>query len=196
MICNVCRTSCLTRWRYVRPMFICNSQTRRRQCPHDQSIYIVWHPDDNSRWSSRGNMSTLRRIQSWLPHLLRPRIESCERAGRLIRTRHHAAAVRAACSLQVRPFALSARWFRNTDDFTGFTEEDEEDEDFIDDNEVEELFGQQVPADIGQGQQRVFVVHPDVKWGSRKQYLTTGNKYIHSGSALMYTFNLRCCVLF
>lgn len=139
-------------------------------------------------------MSALRRIQSWLPHLLRPRIGSGERTGRLVRTRRPAAAVRAACSPLVRPFALSARCFRNSDDFTGFTDEDEEGEDFIDDSEVEELFQQQVPADIDQGQQRVFIVHPDVKWGSRKQYLTTGNKYIHSGSALMYTFNLLCCV--
>lgn len=49
-------------------------------------------------------------------------------------------------------------------------EEDEEDDDFIDDSEVEELFRLHAPAQ----QHRVFVVHPDVKWGSRKQHLTTG----------------------
>lgn len=122
-------------------------------------------------------MTTLRRIQSWLPLLQR----SCPRAAptirTLLRTPHRAAAARAASPLQIRPFALSAWRLRNTDDFSsGFTEEEEEDEDFFDDSEVEELFHQQLPAGIGEGQHRVFIVHPDVKWGSRKQHLTTGNK--------------------
>lgn len=140
-------------------------------------------------------MTTLRRIQSWLPLLQRPRTRSCQRAAAAAApcSLHHAAAARAAWRpLQVRPFALSARRVRNTDDFssgrrTGFAEE-EEDEDFIDDSEVEELFQQQAPAGIGEGQHRVFIVHPDVKWGSSKQHLTTGNKHIYSSTALTYTF--------
>lgn len=111
--------------------------------------------------------------------------QSCQRAAAprrpLLTASHHAAAGRAASPLQVRTFALSACRLRDTDEFgsgrrTGFTEEEEEEEDeeFIDDSEVEELFEQQ--AGIGEGQHRVFIVHPDVKWGSRKQYLTTGNK--------------------
>lgn len=55
-------------------------------------------------------------------------------------------------------------------------EEEEEEEDFIDDSEVEELFQQQDIAEVGQGHHRLFIVHPDVKWGSRKQHLTTGEE--------------------
>lgn len=50
----------------------------------------------------------------------------------------------------------------------------EEDEDFIQDEEVDEIFQQQRPAGIGEEDHRVFIVHPDVKWGQKKQYLTTG----------------------
>lgn len=77
---------------------------------------------------------------------------------------------------------MSARSLRGADDNsdgrnTGFTvEEDEEEDGFVDDSEVDELFQQQVPVGIGDGHHRVFIVHPDVKWGSRKQHLTTGNK--------------------
>lgn len=53
-------------------------------------------------------------------------------------------------------------------------EEEDNEEDFIDDTEAEELFQQQVPTGIGEEDHRVFIVHPDVKWGQKKQYLTTG----------------------
>lgn len=131
-------------------------------------------------------MTTLRRIRSWLPLLQRPTTRSCRRAAPTSRTLRH---VRAACPPQVRPLALSAgSRLSNTEDFSGgrFTGE-EEDEDFMDDGEVEELFTQQVPAGIEEGQHTVFIVHPDVKWGSRKQHLTSGNKYIYSSTLLKYT---------
>ncbi|XP_037543756.1 putative GTP-binding protein 6 isoform X2 [Nematolebias whitei] len=48
----------------------------------------------------------------------------------------------------------------------------QQEEDILEDSEVEELFEQQVPAGPG-GQLRVLIVHPDVKWGARKQHLTT-----------------------
>lgn len=131
-------------------------------------------------------MAALRRIYSWFPLLQRPCGQSCQRAVPTTRTLlhapHHAAAARSVSPLQFKAFAVSARGLRNTDDFgsgrhAGFSDEDaEEDEDFIDDSEVEELFQQQVPAGIGEGHHRVFIVHPDVKWGSKKQYLTTGNR--------------------
>lgn len=76
---------------------------------------------------------------------------------------------------------MSAITLKSTDDFRGrllHSEEVGEEEDFIEDSEVEELFQEQVPQGIGEGQHRVFIVHPDVKWGSRKQYLTTGGKKI------------------
>lgn len=136
-------------------------------------------------------MTALRRIHSWLPLLQRPCAQSCQRVAPATCTFHHAAAAAAAAAsqhrrrrgasvLQVREFALSAFKLKSTDDFnssqqTGCPqEEEEEEEDFMEDSEVEELFQQQVPAGIGDGQHRVFIVHPDVKWGSRKQHLTTG----------------------
>jgi len=54
----------------------------------------------------------------------------------------------------------------------------EEEEDEIDEAEIEELFQQQIPTDIGKEDHRIFIVHPDVKWGRRKQYLTTGKKSV------------------
>lgn len=139
-------------------------------------------------------MTSLRRIHSWLPLLRRACTQSCRRAApttstssssctsSLLHTAQHAAAGRRLSSLHVRTFALSAGRLKNTDDFiTGLNEEeeeDEEDEDFIADEEVEELFQQQAPAGIREGQHRVFIVHPDVKWGIRKQHLTTGNRLV------------------
>lgn len=134
-------------------------------------------------------MTALRRIQAWVPLLQRPRTHThrCQRAASRALLLHHRAPHPAAAVTSSQPaskfreFALSASRLRDTDDFsgghhTGFTEEEEDDEDFIDEREVEELFQQQAPAGIGEGQHRVFIVHPDVKWGSRKQHLTTGKK--------------------
>uniref|UniRef100_A0A673BD20 Putative GTP-binding protein 6 n=1 Tax=Sphaeramia orbicularis TaxID=375764 RepID=A0A673BD20_9TELE len=93
--------------------------------------------------------------------------------------------------LQSRAFGLSACSFKYTDDFShgGFTDEDEEDEDFIEDSEVEELFLEQVPKGIGEGQHRIFIVHPDVKWGSRKQYLTTAELMMAEAVGLVNTLD-------
>ena len=85
---------------------------------------------------------------------------------------------------QARSLTLSATQRKRSDDPGGRhtrhieNHEDEgegEDGDLIDDAEVDELFHQQVPKVIGDGEHRIFIVHPDVKWGSRKQYLTTGD---------------------
>ncbi|KAK5870340.1 hypothetical protein PBY51_024985 [Eleginops maclovinus] len=67
-------------------------------------------------------------------------------------------------------------------------EEDEEGEDFLDDREVEELFLHYAPVDLTPGQQlRVFIVHPDVKWGSRKQHLTTAGLMMAEAEGLVNT---------
>lgn len=122
-------------------------------------------------------MAALRTIQRWLPALQR----SCTAICPLHRPT-------TARFLPVRPFVLSAARGRNTDEvskgrYTASTEEEEEEEeDFIDDSEVEELFQQQDIAEVGQGQHRLFIVHPDVKWGSRKQHLTTGEEPVQSSS--------------
>lgn len=133
--------------------------------------------------------ATLRRIQPWLPLLQRPLTPSCHRAV-AFDILHLLPGLGAVRPRQVRPLAVSARRFAgNRGDFSsgrrsgsGVTEEEdqmekeeEEGEELIDDSEVEELFQQRVPSGIGEGQHRVFIVHPDVKWGSRKQHLTTGN---------------------
>ncbi|XP_040896377.1 putative GTP-binding protein 6 [Toxotes jaculatrix] len=152
-------------------------------------------------------MTTLRRIYSWSPLLQRPCALSGQRAAAaacsLLHTPHHAAAartiqpqrLRAAPSLQHRAFALSSCRLKRTDSFssgqeTGFTEEEEEGGDLIEDSEVEELFLQQVPAGIaGEEQHRVFIVQPDVKWGSRKQHLTTAELMMAEAVGLVNTLD-------
>lgn len=64
----------------------------------------------------------------------------------------------------------------------GHDEGGEDEEDFIKDEEVEELFQQQRPAGFGEEDHQVFIVHPDVKWGQKKQHLTTGECDKLSGS--------------
>lgn len=76
-----------------------------------------------------------------------------------------------------RTFSVSAYKQKNKTQHPGHDEEEqsyEDEEHFIEDEEVEELFQQQRPAGIGEEDHRVFIVHPDVKWGHKKQYLTTG----------------------
>lgn len=132
--------------------------------------------------------AALRKIQPWLPLLQRPGAMSCHRAALTDILLHLLPGLGAARPRQVKPLIGSVRWFAGIrGEFgsgyrsgSGVTEEEEEDqeekkEELIDDSEVEELFQQHVPAGIGEGQHRVFIVHPDVKWGSRKQHLTTGN---------------------
>uniref|UniRef100_A0AAY5F4X7 Putative GTP-binding protein 6 n=1 Tax=Electrophorus electricus TaxID=8005 RepID=A0AAY5F4X7_ELEEL len=63
----------------------------------------------------------------------------------------------------------------------------ENEEDFIDDIEVEELFQQKIPTDIGEWDHRVFIVHPDVKWGPKKQHLTTANLQMAEAVGLVNT---------
>ncbi|KAM9358006.1 putative GTP-binding protein 6 [Symphorus nematophorus] len=141
-------------------------------------------------------MKTVRRISSWFSLLQRACTLSCQRAApttcTLLHPPHHAAALRAASPLQSRAFALSAWRLRDTDDFSSGRQEEEEEEedgDFIDDSEVEELFQQQVPAGIGEGHHRVFIVHPDVKWGSRKQHLTTAELMMAEAEGLVNTLD-------
>lgn len=75
--------------------------------------------------------------------------------------------------LPARALSLTACTFKSK---THSTDDNnlEEEEDEIDEAEIEELFQQQIPTGIGKEDHRIFIVHPDVKWGSRKQYLTTG----------------------
>lgn len=68
---------------------------------------------------------------------------------------------------------MSARRIKHTDkasngQYTASPEEEEED--CMDDSELEALLQQPDTK----AQHRLFIVHPDVKWGSRKQHLTTG----------------------
>ncbi|XP_062280040.1 putative GTP-binding protein 6 isoform X1 [Scomber scombrus] len=149
-------------------------------------------------------MTTLRRIHSWFPFLqktassaqCRPPL-TCQHAASAITCHQHR--LRAVATLHTRAFTLSARTLKNTDDdlkggqqrfgsTMEETEEEDEDEDFIEDSEVEELFQQQVPTGI-EGHHRVFIVHPDVKWGSRKQYLTTAELMMAEAVGLVNTLD-------
>ncbi|XP_029282194.1 LOW QUALITY PROTEIN: putative GTP-binding protein 6 [Cottoperca gobio] len=67
-------------------------------------------------------------------------------------------------------------------------QEEEEEEDVIDEREVEELFRAQAPAGLGADQQhRVFIVHPNVKWGRQKQHLTTAELMMAEAVGLVNT---------
>ncbi|XP_023656798.2 putative GTP-binding protein 6 [Paramormyrops kingsleyae] len=67
--------------------------------------------------------------------------------------------------------------------------EDNEDfgEDVLDDSEVEELFLQQVPTRVGSDDHRIVIVHPDVKWGSKKPQLTTADLMMAEAVGLVNT---------
>ncbi|XP_041055792.1 putative GTP-binding protein 6 [Carcharodon carcharias] len=61
-----------------------------------------------------------------------------------------------------------------------------EDERELEDSEFEELFQEQIPP-LPEGGHRVFIVHPDVKWGGKKQHLTTGELQMAEAVALVDT---------
>ncbi|XP_056316128.1 putative GTP-binding protein 6 isoform X2 [Danio aesculapii] len=86
--------------------------------------------------------------------------------------------------LPARTLSLTACMFKsdNTDDNN--VEEDE-----LDDAEIETLFQEQIPSGVGKEDHRVFIVHPDVKWGSRKQYLTTAALQMEEAVGLVKTLN-------
>ncbi|XP_041862473.1 putative GTP-binding protein 6 [Melanotaenia boesemani] len=144
-------------------------------------------------------MTTLTRAWSWLSLLQRPFTRSCPRAAATCRLplTHHTAAVvgvlqhRQRYEPYSRAFTLSACRLKGTDDFSsGYPEEEEdEDEELPEDREVEELFQQQGSAGVGEGHHRVFIVHPDVKWGSRKQHLTTAELMMAEAVGLVKTLN-------
>ncbi|XP_073707631.1 putative GTP-binding protein 6 [Garra rufa] len=89
--------------------------------------------------------------------------------------------------LLARTLSLTASMFKSKNHNTDNNSLEEE-EDEIDEAEIEELFQQQIPTGIGE-EQRVFIVHPDVKWGSRKQYLTTAALQMEEAVGLVNTLN-------
>lgn len=90
--------------------------------------------------------------------------------------------------MQTRPFVVSVPARKNSDEFVfGRDGEEEEEEDLISDSEVEELFQAQGPLGFGDSHHRVYIVHPDVKWGSKKQYLTTAELMVAEAEGLVNT---------
>nr|XP_055069260.1 putative GTP-binding protein 6 [Misgurnus anguillicaudatus] len=81
-----------------------------------------------------------------------------------------------------RTFSLTTCTFKNHS-----TDQDSLEEDEIDEAEIEELFQQQIPVGIGEEDHRVFIVHPDVKWGSKKQHLTTAALQMDEAVGLVNT---------
>ncbi|XP_063057608.1 putative GTP-binding protein 6 [Engraulis encrasicolus] len=87
---------------------------------------------------------------------------------------------------------------KNWTDHSKATKEDNDDEDnysddegaedvIIEESEVDELFEQFVPTTVGHGDHRVFIVHPEVKWGSKKQHLTTAELQMAEAVGLIQT---------
>ncbi|XP_041114835.1 putative GTP-binding protein 6 [Polyodon spathula] len=69
------------------------------------------------------------------------------------------------------------------------SEEDdgEEGDGAIADTEVEELFQQEMPLEVSEEGHQVFIVHPDVKWGAKKQHLTTAELQMAEAVGLINT---------
>uniref|UniRef100_A0A3P8V7L2 Putative GTP-binding protein 6 n=1 Tax=Cynoglossus semilaevis TaxID=244447 RepID=A0A3P8V7L2_CYNSE len=91
-----------------------------------------------------------------------------------------------------RTFACSVVCLKKTNVFDGGapTGGDTEEDDAIDDHEVEELFQEvQFPAAAAVGQQKVFIVQPDVKWSRRKQQQTTAELMMDEAVALVHTLD-------
>ncbi|XP_029355730.1 putative GTP-binding protein 6 [Echeneis naucrates] len=138
-------------------------------------------------------MTTLRRICPWLPLLQRSRHRAASRACSLLHTAAPTSIrqqrLSAAAPPPSRAFALSACSSKRKGDTdsgpdVGLTEEDGE---LLEDSEVETLFQEQAPAGIAGTQHRVFIVQPDVKWGSRKQHLTTAELMMAEAVGLVNT---------
>uniref|UniRef100_A0A8C8MEW1 Putative GTP-binding protein 6 n=1 Tax=Oncorhynchus tshawytscha TaxID=74940 RepID=A0A8C8MEW1_ONCTS len=106
--------------------------------------------------------------------------------------RHRATTVswQTSIPLQHRRFSLSTYQLKIRDDdhTPGHESLGREEDDYIDDSEIDELFQHQIPM-VGEGDHRIFIVHPDVKWGSRKQYLTTANLMMAEAVGLVNTLH-------
>nr|XP_046158416.1 putative GTP-binding protein 6 isoform X1 [Oncorhynchus gorbuscha] len=106
--------------------------------------------------------------------------------------RHRATTVswQTSIPLQHRRFSLSTYQLKMRDDdhTPGHESLGREEDDYIDDSEIDELFQHQIPM-VGEGDHRIFIVHPDVKWGSRKQYLTTANLMMAEAVGLVNTLH-------
>ncbi|TRY54614.1 hypothetical protein DNTS_001600 [Danionella cerebrum] len=63
------------------------------------------------------------------------------------------------------------------------------DEEDVIEAEIEELFQEQIPLGLGKDEHRVFIVHPDVKWGSKKQYLTKAALQMEEAVGLVKTLH-------
>uniref|UniRef100_A0AAV2KTI1 Putative GTP-binding protein 6 n=1 Tax=Knipowitschia caucasica TaxID=637954 RepID=A0AAV2KTI1_KNICA len=89
--------------------------------------------------------------------------------------------------VQRRGLVLSGRALKDTGRFTEEDEEEEDEDEFLPDAEVEELFQAHGPLGVGHSHHRVFIVQPDVKWGSRKQHLTTADLMVAEAEGLINT---------
>ncbi|KAM8875046.1 putative GTP-binding protein 6 isoform 3-T4 [Spinachia spinachia] len=138
---------------------------------------------------NRSAVAALRRIHAWFPVPRPRRAHTCLTSSATCRPlRRPAPALAATCPPRPREFSLSACRWRNTDDDDDDDDEDGED-DVIDDSEVEELFQLRAAAGGLGAAHRVFVVHPDVKWGSQKQHLTTAELMMAEAVGLVNTLD-------
>ncbi|XP_033821509.1 putative GTP-binding protein 6 [Periophthalmus magnuspinnatus] len=90
-------------------------------------------------------------------------------------------------NVQTSPFGQSAPALKNNNGGSFGREEEDEGEDLLPDSEVEELFQTQGSLGLGDSHHQVFIVHPDVKWGSRKQHLTTAELMVAEAEGLVST---------
>ncbi|XP_035249956.1 putative GTP-binding protein 6 isoform X1 [Anguilla anguilla] len=76
---------------------------------------------------------------------------------------------------------------KNSSDGVASNDDADPEDCVIEEREVDQLFQQQIPTGIGEGYNRVFIVHPDVKWGSKKQTLTTAQLQMDEAVGLVNT---------
>ncbi|XP_062412498.1 putative GTP-binding protein 6 [Sardina pilchardus] len=132
-----------------------------------------------------GHLEKLRRASIHISHAKKPKLPCSVQITTCLRHAHFKSVINS------RSFSTTRCAFksnRNTTEHSNAEDEDEGgDEDVIGDSEVDELFHQFVPTAIGDGDHRVLIVHPDVKWGSKKQYLTTAELQMAEAVGLVQT---------
>uniref|UniRef100_W5MMX2 Putative GTP-binding protein 6 n=1 Tax=Lepisosteus oculatus TaxID=7918 RepID=W5MMX2_LEPOC len=85
-----------------------------------------------------------------------------------------------------RSFSVNTCRSKNSNSDLGGESQDPED-DLLEDGDIDQLIQQQITTGVGDQDHRVFIVHPEIKWGQRKQRLTTAALQMEEAVGLVST---------